>query len=87
VKAKNIAVAHFGLDTAGRNPYTAIMQTLPTPQDLEIAAVKAGISMRQVCLEAGLTPSVFNRWKSDKTGGPNVASLQKLLDVLTARGQ
>ena len=38
--------------------------------------------MRQVCKEAKVTPSVFTRWKAGRSRGPNVGSLQKMLNVL-----
>jgi hypothetical protein len=59
------------------------MQPLPTPQDVEILAVKAGITIRQACLHAGIDPGMFLRWKRRK-GSPTLANVEKLLTVLYA---
>ena len=45
------------------------MDDLPTPQDLEIMAVKAGISMTEACARAHVSPAVFHRWKRGKNPG------------------
>ena len=57
------------------------MQMLPTAQDVEILAVKAGMSMRQACLKAEIDPGVFLRWKRG-AGSPTLANVEKLLTVL-----
>lgn len=49
--------------------YTTAMNTLPTPQDLEIMAVRAGISMTEACKRANVSPAVFHRWKRGKNPG------------------
>jgi transcriptional regulator with XRE-family HTH domain len=38
-----------------------------TPQEIEAAAVAAGISMAEVCRRARVAPSTFSRWKAAKT--------------------
>lgn len=57
------------------------MQTMPTPQELEILAVKAGISMTQACREAGVSATVFHRWKRGKST-PTLRRIAMLLESL-----
>src|SRR5579859_3843021 len=57
------------------------MKQLPTPQDLEIMAVQAGITMAQACRKANLSPAVFSRWKRGNST-PTLGSLSGLLSVL-----
>lgn len=57
------------------------MQALPTPQDLEIMAVKAGITMAEACRKAGLSPAVFSRWKRGSSS-PTLKSLEELMAAL-----
>ena len=47
--------------------------------DLEARAEAAGVSIRQVCLRAGIHPTTFSRWKvSERNPDPTGATLQSL---------
>jgi predicted transcriptional regulator len=59
------------------------MMELPTPEDLEIMAVKARISMTAACRSAKVTPAVFHRWKSGHSH-PTIDNIQKIIDALRA---
>jgi transcriptional regulator with XRE-family HTH domain len=61
------------------------MLNLPTPQDFEIAAVRAGMTMAAVCREAGISPDVFSRWKRGGSEGPKIGSLHKIAAVLRSK--
>jgi predicted transcriptional regulator len=58
------------------------LPNLPEPQDLEIAAVKAGISMTEACLRAKVSPAVFHRWKRGKN--PGYEHIRAIIAVLKA---
>lgn len=59
------------------------MADIPTPTDVQIMAVRAGISMTKACSRAGLSPQVFQRWKAGR-GSPSIKSVTKLLNALDA---
>lgn len=61
--------------------YTIGMSDLPTPQDIEIMAVKAGMTTAQACRKAGLSSAVFFRWKGGKSS-PTLNSLREIMAVL-----
>ena len=45
--------------------------------DIELRAREAGASIRQVCIEAGVHPTTFSRWKrSEKNPEPQGANLK-----------
>lgn len=56
------------------------MDDLPTPQDLEIMAVRAGISMTEACRRADVSPAVFHRWKRGKN--PGLEHIRQIMAVL-----
>lgn len=56
------------------------MDDLPTPQDLEIMAVKAGISMTEACNRAKVSPAVFHRWK--RGANPGLEHIRAVMAVL-----
>lgn len=58
------------------------MTKLPTPNDLEVLAARAGLSMAEVSRRAGINKGVFNGWRAGK-GSPRLAGVQALLDVLS----
>jgi predicted transcriptional regulator len=58
------------------------MTNLPTPQDLEIMAVKAGISMSEACRRAKVSPAVFHRWK--RGADPGLERVRKIVAELRA---
>lgn len=60
------------------------MSNLPTPQELEIMAVKAGVSMTEACRDAGVSPAVFHRWKRGKSS-PTLDSVSAIIAALKAR--
>lgn len=60
------------------------MIELPTPQDIEIMAIRAGITVPDACREANLSPAVFHRWKRGKSS-PTIKSLKALINVLQVR--
>lgn len=53
---------------------------------IEDRAKKAGVSVRQLCLKAGLHPTTFSRWKLSERNpepiGANFGSLMKLETAL-----
>lgn len=57
------------------------MPDLPTPQDVEILAVRAGITVAEACRRAKLAPDVFTRWKRGNSS-PSVRNLQAILREL-----
>ena len=59
------------------------MADLPTPRDIEIMAIHAGISVAQACRNADVSPAVFTRWKRGK-GTPTLESLGKIMVALRA---
>lgn len=59
------------------------MIELPTPQDLEILAVKAGISMTEACGRAKVSPAVFHRWKRGESN-PGIEHLRAIIAQLEA---
>lgn len=54
-------------------------------EDLEAQARARGLSISEVCRQAGVARSTFTRWKSGDNE-PNVRTLQKISDVLKAAG-
>lgn len=61
------------------------MQAIPTPQEIEAAAERAGTSMIQVCKRAGIAYSTFWRWQcrgADMSSG----RLQLLMDTIAEIG-
>tara|TARA_B100000678_G_C18154285_1_gene480289 strand:+ start:847 stop:1077 length:231 start_codon:yes stop_codon:yes gene_type:complete len=47
--------------------------------DLEARADAAGVSIRQVCVRAGVHPTTFSRWKlSDRNADPIGATLHSI---------
>ena len=59
------------------------MDSASVVEDLEAQAREAGKSISEVCREAGVARSTFTRWKSG-SHEPNIRTLQKISDVLTA---
>ena len=57
------------------------MTDVPTPQDLEILAVRAGISVAEACRRAGLVPDVFTRWKRGKSN-PSIENVRGIVREL-----
>jgi predicted transcriptional regulator len=60
------------------------MADLPTPEDLEIKAVRAGITMTEACRLAKVSPAVFFRWKSGDSS-PTFSRITRVIDVLDAK--
>jgi len=60
------------------------MHPLPTAKDMEKLAIDAGVSMRQACVQAGVDPGVFRRWKRG-AGSPTLANVEKLRLTLERR--
>jgi predicted transcriptional regulator len=59
------------------------MTHIPTPQDVEILAVTAGISVAEACRRAKLAPDVFTRWRAGKTS-PGIESVRAIVAQLEA---
>ena len=59
------------------------MLELPTPQDIEILAVKAGITVAEACRRAKLVPDVFTRWKREQSS-PSIKNLSAIISELDA---
>lgn len=59
------------------------MIILPKHQDFEAIAYDAHLTMRAVCIKAGVAPNLFYAWKAGR-GTPTLATLQKLVDVLNS---
>lgn len=57
------------------------MEKLPTPQDIEIMAVRAGLAMTAICARAGVSPHVFFGWKAGKTS-PTLSKLEAIIAEL-----
>lgn len=56
--------------------------------DIERRARNAGISIREVCIRAGVHPTTFSRWKrSEKNPEPMGASLHAIGDIYSAIDQ
>lgn len=72
------------LQRAPQSLMVRAMVDLPTPQELEILALKAGISMTEACRVARISPAVFHRWKRGMSS-PTLESLGKLIATLSAR--
>ena len=60
------------------------MADLPTPEDLEIKAVRAGITMTEACRLARVSPAVFFRWKRSDSS-PTFSRIARVIDVLDAK--
>lgn len=56
---------------------------LPQAIDLEIEALKQGRTMTEVCREAGISPTVFHRWKKQMQD-PKISSVERLVAALNA---
>jgi hypothetical protein len=56
---------------------------LPIPEDLEIMAVRARISVAEACRRASVTPDVFTRWKRGTTS-PSIENVRKIIAELRA---
>ena len=57
------------------------MANIPTPQDIEILAVKAGISVAEACNRAKLMPAVFTRWKRG-VSNPGIENVRAIVGQL-----
>lgn len=53
---------------------------LPTPNEIEDAAKAARLSMNELCRRAGVSRSVFSRWKNGS--GITSGNLQKFIETL-----
>lgn len=49
---------------------------------LRIWMVRKRISVRQLSQRSGISESQISRWRSGKTGTPNLANLRKLAEAL-----
>lgn len=58
------------------------MKVVLTAAEIENHVKAAGLTMSQVCEHAGISPSIFSRWKSGETR-PNIESYERI--VLAAR--
>ncbi|MBO1362088.1 helix-turn-helix transcriptional regulator [Acetobacter sacchari] len=58
------------------------MSAITDPVELETAAKSGGISMKEVCLEAGVAQSTYCRWKNGSTS-PRLEVVQRLSVALT----
>jgi GTP cyclohydrolase I len=56
------------------------------PHDIERAAEKAGLSMNEVCRQAHLARSTFQRWKECQTS-PTLRSLERINNILDAAAE
>lgn len=63
--------------------YKVRMRELPTPTDMEIMAVHAGITMREACRRAKVSDNIFRNWKRGKHS-PRMSSVERLIAVLNA---
>jgi T5orf172 domain len=54
---------------------------IPTPRDLEILALDAGISMTEACNRAKVSPAVFHRWKRGESN-PGAEHLRAIIREL-----
>ena len=59
------------------------MDDLLTPADVELAAVRAGISMAELCRRARIGQSIFTRWKSGETS-PTFRNYRRIREVVAA---
>lgn len=57
---------------------------LPVPEDIEREARVRGISVSRLCIEAGMAPAIFSRWKSGEFGlsGRNY---RRFIDYMSGR--
>jgi hypothetical protein len=81
MQVEKYPLAYFSLVAGMEIRYTRGMEALPSPEDIEIMAVVAGMSMTEVCKRARLSPAVFHRWKAS-ISSPSVKNLQTIIDVL-----
>ena len=61
--------------------YHPRMEELPTASSIKERARKAGLTVAQLCRDAGLAPSILNRWDAGETS-PSIANVARLLDAL-----
>lgn len=59
------------------------MSDLLTPGDVEDLARQAGIPMAELCRRAGISPSIFSRWKSGETE-PSLSNYRRIRDAAEA---
>lgn len=52
-----------------------------TPDQIEAKAKAAGMSINQLCKEAGVARSIFTRWKNGDTS-PSVDNVNRLIETL-----
>ena len=57
------------------------MNDLLTPADIERKAAEAGITLKEVCVRAGIAQSTFSRWKAGKTE-PTLDVYRRIRDAL-----
>jgi len=58
---------------------------IPTPIDIEVLAVRAGLTMGEACKRAGIAHTTFSRWKHGAMQ-PTVKTVEKLLMALQPTG-
>ena len=56
------------------------MSTFPTAADIKQRAERAGLSIVQLCREAGVAPSVLNRWAAGKSA--TTRNVERLTNAL-----
>lgn len=56
---------------------------LPTPAEIEAAADAKGLTIAALCRRADIDAATFRRWKAGD-GTPTMATVQKMLDAITA---
>lgn len=59
------------------------MTKLLTPADIEGMARRAGIPMAHLCRRAGVSPSIFSRWKSGENE-PSLGNYRRIRDAAEA---
>lgn len=53
---------------------------LPTPNEIEAAAIAKGLSVAALCRRADIDQSAFTRWKAGKT--PSGRVIQRMIDAI-----
>jgi hypothetical protein len=83
-KHKKTQTHTIALASPKTRSYVLGVLTIPTCSELEDAAHSIRISMRRICLEAGVSPTVYYRWRRLKCS-PRAVTVQKLIFVINKK--
>jgi len=54
---------------------------IPTPHDIEMAALGKGLTVTDACRIAGVAPDTFRRWRRGD-GAPSIENVRKIMRAI-----